>query len=98
MQMYYKQEWFYERIDYVIIIGGGPAGLSAYYLAEYGFRTVLFERKSKGELAHPCGCMVAPVKGYITFENQQNGIYYKEADFLLKVGYLMKLSLKQNWW
>ncbi|TXT63041.1 MAG: hypothetical protein BAJALOKI1v1_800004 [Promethearchaeota archaeon] len=67
-----------------IIIGGGLSGLNAaYFLAKEGYNTLLCERlPKKGLLDHPCGSMIAPMKGFFTFEQTKKGIFFKELDFL----------------
>jgi electron transfer flavoprotein-quinone oxidoreductase len=73
-----------ENMHDVIIIGAGPAGLTAaYFLAKEGLDVVVFEKElKKGYLDHPCGRMFAPVKGFINVERRKEGVYYKEVEFL----------------
>lgn len=67
-----------------IIIGGGPSGLTAaYFLANSGYKTILFERlPKKGILDHPCGSMICPIWKDITLERTSEGVYFKDVDFL----------------
>ncbi|MEW5816610.1 MAG: NAD(P)/FAD-dependent oxidoreductase [Spirochaetota bacterium] len=75
------------RSDYydVIVIGGGPAGLTAAYFAtKEGCRTLLFEKlPHKGKLSHPEGGAIWPIPKLVTLEKEPMGIKILETDFLL---------------
>nr|MDO8098670.1 FAD-binding protein [Candidatus Njordarchaeota archaeon] len=72
-----------EKYD-VVIIGGGLGGLTAaHFLARAGAKTLLLELLPKrGMSSHPCGCVVSPVRSYVTLVRQEAGIYFREVGFL----------------
>lgn len=66
----------------VIIIGAGPAGLSAARTAaRSGCKTLLFEQLAQaGDLGHPCGGAIAPLPGFVDGRRRQDGLYFPEID------------------
>ena len=69
----------------VIVIGGGPAGLTAArFAAQAGCKTLLLERlPRRGMLDHPCGGVLWSVPGLITCQFEREGIHLTEVDFLV---------------
>lgn len=69
----------------VVVIGGGPAGLSAAHAAaSSGLKILVLEKLSKaGELSHPCSAAIAPLPGFITGRRKQDGTYYPELDLTI---------------
>jgi len=82
-----------ENMHDVIIIGAGPAGLTAaYFLAKEGLDVVVFEKElKKGYLDHPCGRMFAPVKGFI--KGERKGYITKKLNFFFQ---MMLFQLNQQ--
>lgn len=69
----------------VIVIGGGPAGLTAaYFAAKEGCRTLLFEKlPHEGMLSHPDGGVMWSIPKLVTLKREDAGIRILETDFLL---------------
>jgi len=66
----------------VIIIGAGPAGLSAAHTAaQADCKTLLLEKLAKaGDLGHPCSGAIAPVPGFVHGQRSQDGLHFPEID------------------
>jgi flavin-dependent dehydrogenase len=69
----------------VIVIGGGPAGLSAANTAaNCGLNTLLLEQLPRaGELGHPCGGVIAPLPGFITGQRREDRLHFPELDLII---------------
>lgn len=69
----------------VAIVGAGPAGLSAARSARrFGLRTILLEKHDgPGELDHPCGCVIAPVPGFVSMARQDGSLHLMELDLTI---------------
>jgi len=69
----------------LLVIGGGPAGLmAARTAARLGLRTLLLEKLPRpGELAHPCGGVIAPLPGFVSGRRTGEGLYFPELDLLI---------------
>ncbi|MBD3187076.1 FAD-binding protein [Candidatus Bathyarchaeota archaeon] len=69
----------------VAIVGAGLSGLmAARECAKAGLRTVIFEKNPRvGMLHHPCGCMMSPVDGFITFRETREGAWFEQAGIMI---------------
>lgn len=69
----------------VIIVGAGPAGLSAARsMARLGFSTVVAERMSAaGQLSHPCAAILQPMPGILKGRRLLGDLFYPELDLLI---------------
>lgn len=75
----------------LLVIGGGPAGLSAARTAaRLGLRTLLLEKLPRpGELAHPCGGVIAPVPGFVSGQRTSEGLCFPELDLMIPAALVM---------
>lgn len=69
----------------VIVIGGGPAGLSAAHTAaSLGLKVLVLEKLPRpGELGHPCSGVIVPLPGFVSGQRKENGLYFPELDLAI---------------
>jgi flavin-dependent dehydrogenase len=69
----------------VVIVGAGPAGLSAgRTVARLGFSTLVLERLNHaGELRHPCNGVITPVPGFVSARRLLDGLFLPSVDLLI---------------
>ena len=83
----------------IVIIGGGPAGLSAARAtAGLGLDTLLLECLSQvGELAHPCGGALAPHPGYVSGRRTAEGLSFDELGLTVPAAVIVGAPTTQRY-
>ncbi len=81
----------YDRQYDVVIVGAGPAGLSAARtVARLGFKTLVLERQPRaGELRHTCNGVVTPVPGFISGRRLLDGLFLPSVDLLIPAALIL---------
>jgi electron transfer flavoprotein-quinone oxidoreductase len=82
----------------MIVVGAGPAGLSAARTAaRLGFSVLVLERlAAPGDLAHPCGAMIAPVPNFVTCQRTDDGLVFPEIDLLIPSSMILGYPMTQR--
>lgn len=83
----------------VVIVGAGPAGLSAARtVARLGYKTLVVERMSEpGELGHICNAIILPNHELTPGERALGGLYFPQVDLLVPGSLIISEQAQQKY-